>query len=151
MTNMLVPILLALFIAWLIMLSYIVIKLKMHYSNLVQTTGKQALNEVLDSLLQEERNNRIHLKQQEIQISKLQTLSQTHFAKIGLVNYHPFGKTSGDQSFILALLNEKKDGIVLNFIYTHEGIRIYTKIVKMGKGEAYELSAEENEAIHSAK
>lgn len=46
---------------------------------------------------------------------------------------------------------KKKDGIVLNFIYTHEGVRIYTKIVKMGKGEAYELSAEENEAIHSAK
>lgn len=151
MTDMLVPILSALFFAWLIMLSYIVIKLKKHYSNLVQTTGKQSLSEVLDSLLQEEKNNRIHLKQQEIQITRLQTLSLTHYAKVGLVNFHPFGKTGGDQSFVLALLNEKKDGIVLNFIYTHEGVRIYAKIVKMGKGEAYELSVEENEAIHSAK
>jgi len=148
---MLVPILSALFFAWLIMLSYIVYKLRKHYSSLVQTSDKQTLSEILDNLLQEEKNNRIRLKQQEIQISKLQVLSQTHFAKIGLVNYHPFGKTSGDQSFVLALLNEKKDGIVLNFIYTREGVRIYTKIVKMGKGEAYELSAEENEAIHSAK
>jgi len=151
MTDMLTPILAAFFFAWLIMLSYIVYKLKKHYSGLVKPSGKQTLSEILDSLLQEEKNNRIHLKQQEIQISKLQSLSQTHFAKLGLVNYHPFGKTSSDQSFVMALLSEKKDGIVLNFIYTHEGVRIYTKIVKMGKGEAHELSAEENEAIHSAK
>jgi len=151
MAIMLVPVLAALFFAWLIMLSYIVIKLKSHYSNLVQATGKQTLSEVLDDLLKEEKNNRIHLNQQEAQITKIQTTSQTHFAKMGIVNFHPFGKSGGDQSFVLALLNEKKDGIVLNFIYTHEGVRIYAKMVKTGKGEAYELSAEENEAIHSAK
>ena len=70
---------------------------------------------------------------------------------MGLVRFNAFGKSEGEQSFVLALLNELGSGVVINFIYIHEGIRVYAKPVKAGKGEQHELSSEEKEAVLYAK
>ena len=64
-----------------------------------------------------------------------------------MVRFNPFERSGGEQSFVLALLNNLNSGLVINFIYTREGLRTYIKKVKAGKGEKYELSEEEKEAI----
>ena len=51
----------------------------------------------------------------------------------------------------LALLDKEDSGLIINFIYTHEGVRVYTKKVKQGKGEEYQLSEEEQRAIKESK
>lgn len=66
---------------------------------------------------------------------------------IGLVRYNPFGNVGGDQSFSVALLNKNKDGIIITALYSREQTRIYTKPVKNGGEDGYQLSEEEIEAI----
>ncbi|GIW64153.1 MAG: hypothetical protein KatS3mg092_0086 [Patescibacteria group bacterium] len=77
-------------------------------------------------------------------------LSRYYFQKIGLIRYNPFDKTGGKQSFVIALLNKENSGLILNFIYTKEGLRVYTKKVIKGKGAEYELSEEEKQVIEKS-
>jgi hypothetical protein len=48
-------------------------------------------------------------------------------------------------------LNDLHSGIVLDFMYIPDGIRVYAKKIKEGKGETLELTQEELEAIKKAE
>ena len=73
--------------------------------------------------------------------------AQHHFYKTALVRFNPFERLGGQQSYSLAILNEKNSGLVLTFLYTKEGVRTYVKEVFLGKGGEVELSKEEKQAI----
>ena len=55
----------------------------------------------------------------------------------------------GKQSFALALLDCKGDGVVLSSLYGREESRVYAKPVKGGLSE-YTLSKEEEAAVQQA-
>lgn len=114
-------------------------------------TKKRSIDEILDAILNQE--NFISKEQESIKqaIYNLQNEIKLSYHKIAVVRFNAFEKMQGEQSFVLALLNSIKSGIVLNFIFTQEGFRIYTKMVTEGKGVEYELSEEEKEAILKAK
>jgi len=84
------------------------------------------------------------------QVKEEMKLSQLHLQKIGLIRFNPFERVGGEQSFVVSLLDKEDNGIIINFIYTREGLRVYTKRVKKGKGEEYELSEEEKKAIEKS-
>jgi len=132
---------------WLIFLSFIVFKLRSHYYNLTSRTKKEKLDEILDLLLNEDKkiSNEIALIKSELK--KQIELSQLHLQKVGLIRFNPFERMGGEQSFVIAFLDKENSGIILNFIYTRDGLRVYTKKVKKGKGEEYDLSDEEKKAI----
>lgn len=69
--------------------------------------------------------------------------------KIGVVRYNPFRELGGDQSFSVALLDEKNDGFVLTSHFGREMQRLYAKTVKGGKSD-HILSEEEQESIDRA-
>ncbi len=71
--------------------------------------------------------------------------------KIGLVRFNPFGERAGNQSFALALLNSRGDGVVLSSLHTREGTRIYSKQIIKGQVINNELTHEEQEAIANAR
>lgn len=132
---------------WIAFLSFVIYKLRSHYIHLTSNTRKQRLNEILDSLVG---NNEIFTR--EIDVIKKELVRsneqvQLHIKKVGLVRFNPFERSSGEQSFVLSLLNGRNDGVVINFIYTKEGLRVYGKKIKEGKGDEYELSDEEKKAI----
>ncbi|PIW74802.1 MAG: DUF4446 domain-containing protein [Candidatus Portnoybacteria bacterium CG_4_8_14_3_um_filter_44_15] len=66
--------------------------------------------------------------------------------KVGVVRFNPFKETGGNQSFSIALLDSKDNGLVISSLFTRQGTRIYAKPVKNGKS-TYQLSKEELEAI----
>ena len=70
--------------------------------------------------------------------------------KIGLVRYNPFSDAGGDQSFALALLDDKKNGVVLSSLYGREMNRVYAKQIEKGASK-YSLTEEEKTAIQNAK
>ena len=70
--------------------------------------------------------------------------------KIGMVRFNPFSEVGGDQSFSIALLDGKDDGLVMTSFYTKEGNRVYGKPIKNGKSQ-YALSQEEIKAITTAR
>lgn len=82
--------------------------------------------------------------------NKLYSLAQKGLNKIGLIRFNPFKDLGGDQSFALALLNGKNNGVVISSLHTREGTRIYSKSIKNGKSEKHTLTTEEQEAIKKA-
>ena len=70
--------------------------------------------------------------------------------KIGVVRFNPFRNTGGDQSFVLALLDNHDSGILLTSIHGREGTRMYIKPVEYGRS-AQAMSTEEEAALSAAK
>jgi hypothetical protein len=66
-----------------------------------------------------------------------------------MVRYNPFRETGGDQSFSMALMDLKNNGIVITSIHGREVDRIYAKEIIEGKSK-HNLSAEEIQAIKEA-
>ena len=138
------------FFVWLILITTIIFKIKKHYDKLIIRTRKEKIDEILDVLLDNQKKlveENVFIKKElkeEILSSKL------HLQKIGLIRFNPFERMGGEQSFIIALLDKEINGLTLNFIYTKEGLRVYTKKIKNGKGEGYDLSEEEKKAIENS-
>jgi len=147
---MLINIVLAFFFGWLALMTFIVMKLRNHYRRLTKRSGVHSLDTLLDILLNEAEKGKNHQQMLEKKIAELQLASHHAYRKIGMVQFYALGKTEGEKSFVIALLNELNTGLVLNFMYISEGVHVYAKKIKDGKGEGYELSTEEKQAIHTA-
>jgi hypothetical protein len=70
--------------------------------------------------------------------------------KVGIVRFNPFEDVGGNQSFSIALLDGKDDGVVITSLYLKDGNRVFAKPIKGGKSE-FNLSKEEIQAINLAK
>jgi hypothetical protein len=66
-----------------------------------------------------------------------------------LVRYDAYNEMSGHQSTSIALLDARRDGVVLSSIHHREQARLYAKQVRDGRAEI-ELSPEEAEAVRLA-
>jgi hypothetical protein len=84
-------------------------------------------------------------------LEKQAAAAQKHFQKVGIVRFNPFADSGGDQSFSLSLLDGQNNGFVISSLHSRQETRIYLKPVSGGKGEGFELSKEEQQAIKSAK
>jgi len=136
---------------WLVFLSIIFYNLFSHYQKLTKGDNKKGLKSVLEELLKDFKEESIKIEELTQEIQKLQKENLYNIQKIGLVRFNPFSETGGNQSFSLALLNGEESGLVITSLHSREMTRIYSKPVKKGKAEGYELSAEEKQAIKVAK
>lgn len=68
---------------------------------------------------------------------------------IGVVRFNPFLDKGGDQSFVVAILDDHADGAVISALHGRNDVRIYAKPV-IGGQSTYTLTAEEKEAIARA-
>lgn len=68
---------------------------------------------------------------------------------VGVVRFNPFEDTGGNQSFALALLDSKRDGIVVSSLHSRQNTRVYLKAIVGGRSETA-LSDEETEALRKA-
>ncbi len=68
---------------------------------------------------------------------------------VGLVRFSPFHDTGGDQSFALALLDGRGDGVVLTGLHSRHDSRLYAKPIE-GGSSSYSLTTEEREAMSRA-
>lgn len=89
-------------------------------------------------------------------LSELQSLhdllerrSRGSLQHIGLVRFNPFEDTGSDQSFAIALLDDRRDGIVLSSLHGRTYTRVFAKPVEAGSSR-HTLSDEETEAIRIA-
>lgn len=83
-------------------------------------------------------------------IEALENVFPGSFQKFGMVRFNPFKGTGGDQSFALAMLDGKYNGVVISAIHVREGTRVYAKPIENGECTKYVLSEEEKEAIRRA-
>jgi hypothetical protein len=135
---------------WLVILSWVVFQMQRHYHSLIKSTQKGKIDEILEALIKKDSEVEADLQQAKKEIHRFAEESKTHLQKIGLVRFNPFKMWRTDQSFVIAILNKDNSGLIINYIYTKEGLRVYTKRVKNGKGEEYELTEEEKKAIEKS-
>ena len=85
-----------------------------------------------------------------LEFESLKKEHQFSIQKVGIIRFNPFSEIGGNQSFSLALLDGKDNGLVITSFYTRGGNRVYGKPIKSGKSQ-YALSREEIKAIESAR
>jgi hypothetical protein len=136
---------------WSAFLTYTVVKMVRHYDRLLQATSKNTLKEILEALIHEDTVQNENQTRLEKQLAILEHGAQYHIQRVGLVRFNPFSDTGGSQSFTIAFLDGRDNGIVMTSLYARTGNRWYVKHVKAGKGEGLELSKEEQTAITKAK
>lgn len=91
-----------------------------------------------------------HATTSSVAFNNIDTRLETCIRGVAVRRFDPFGGEGGQQSFIVALVNEKGDGTVLSGIHARDGVRVYAKAVKKFLSER-ELSEEERSAISDAK
>ena len=68
---------------------------------------------------------------------------------IGMVRFNPFDDTGSDQSFAIALLDDRRDGVVISSLHGRANTRLFAKPVADGES-SHHLSEEEAQAIRIA-
>jgi len=110
--------------------------------------------ESLETLLHAQLRERVilegqiaNLRQRVDELESQLTVSKRH---LGLVRYDAFEDVGGNQSFALAVYDDRGNGAVLNSIIGRTQNRVYCKPLINGRSER-DLSQEEQRAIREAK
>ena len=75
----------------------------------------------------------------------------TSLRGVGVVRFNAFQNgAGGNQSFAIALLDEKLSGVVFSTLYSRDRVGVYAKPIENGSSK-FTLSAEEQEAVDKAR
>lgn len=83
-------------------------------------------------------------------VERLETEAPMNLRNLGVVRFNPFHDTGGDQSFAIALADDRGDGVVLSSLHAREATRVYAKPLRAWKSD-YPLTNEEKQAIALAQ
>jgi hypothetical protein len=119
------------------------------YRALVQGGREGTLGDVLESHVGRVEDVRSRLEELDQRHADLQRRSQTSIQHIGLVRFNPFDDTGSDQSFAIALLDDRRDGLVISSLHGRSNTRVFAKPVE-GGSSSHALSDEETQAIRIA-
>lgn len=136
---------------WIILLTAIVYQMVSHYNHLSKGVSKAGLKEILELLLTTQNNIKLKSQKIEEKLDEITEDNKSHYQRLGIVRFNPFADTGGNQSFTIAILDDKDNGIIMTSLYARSGNRWYIKEIKEGKGYELELSKEEQMAIKNAK
>ncbi|HAI73989.1 MAG TPA: DUF4446 domain-containing protein [Candidatus Moranbacteria bacterium] len=82
--------------------------------------------------------------------NKINALALKSLHKFAVVRFNPFKDTGGNQSFSIALLDGKNNGLTITALYTREGTRVYAKSIANKDSKTFPLTDEEKQAIEIA-
>lgn len=131
-------------------LIYVVINDRRKYINFMTKIGNGSnIDLMLREYIQEVKQIKNENNQIKAYCTKIDNELTFCIQKIGIIRYNAFDNVGGNLSFVLALLDKRNDGIVLNGIYGSKTSNIYSKPIKNGES-IYQLSEEEKEALKQA-
>jgi len=141
----------AVLFVWILVLTVVVFRMIRHYNKLTQGVSSKTMQEVLSSLLKKYESNANDITTLQEALRYVENDGKLHLQRIGVVRFNPFSDTGGSQSFTLAILDAKDNGIIMTSLYARTGNRWYIKHIKAGLCEDVELSKEEQSAIKKAR
>jgi len=124
-------------------------KLNKRYRKMMAGMEHVNIENLLLGHIEEVRQAVSKVKELDSECRRLDGIVDTAIQKVGMVRFNAFEDTGSDLSFALALLDRKKNGVVLASIYGRNESRIYAKPI-VGGQSTYHLSAEEKAALDKA-
>ncbi len=119
------------------------------YRSLLGGSDGGSLQQVLDAHIGTVGTVREQLDQLVLLHEHLEARSRGSLQHVGLVRFNPFEDTGSDQSFAIALLDGRRDGIVISSLHGRGQTRVFAKPVRSGES-THTLSDEEAQAIRIA-
>jgi len=141
----------AFLLVWNIILSVFLYKSLKENKKLFGGTKKDELKSILGEHINRVGAVQVRLNDVVTTLSQVEEKSKKFISKVGVIRYNPFGDTGGDQSFVVALLDESDDGVVITSMHGRDRTRMYSKPINKGTSTEYELSEEEVIAIKKAR
>ncbi len=132
---------------WLVLITFLYLRLSLHYRHLTQGVTKKDLLSSLNHLIAQSKINKDEIDILTQKVNKEIDLNKLHLQKIGFKRFNPFTNTGGNQSFTFCLLDENNTGIVISSLHSRESTRLYAKEIIKGKSSNISLSTEEQEVI----
>jgi hypothetical protein len=84
--------------------------------------------------------------------SRLNKIAKRGICKVGMLKFNAFSEKSGNQSFALALLDFRDNGVILTNLQTNQGSRFFIKSIKHGESDnGSDLLKEEIKSLEKAK
>lgn len=117
---------------------------------ITQGDGGRSLEGVLEAHLERVQEVSREVDALTARAAVLEADSRRAFSRVGLVRFNPFEDTGGNQSFALALLDSREDGVVISSLHSRAATRLYAKAIAGGKPEGA-LSDEESKAVEHAR
>lgn len=124
-------------------------RLKKKYNTFMGGKEAKTLEEKLDKIIEENQYIRDLSEENKKDIKRIVKEKELCFNRVGIKKYDAFKQMGGNLSFSVCLLNERKDGYIINSVHSSEGCYTYIKEIKSGLCEL-ELSNEEKEALTEA-
>jgi hypothetical protein len=124
-------------------------KINKRYYRMMYGMENKNLEAMLISHLDALNEGKAILKKQGQDLEAFSKQLETTIQGVAMLRYNPFDQMGGDQSFSIALLDGRGDGIVLTSLYSREGSAVFAKPI-VDKQSKYPLSNEEQEAIKIA-
>lgn len=138
-------------LVWVVVLTLLLARATRHYNRLTGSGNVKGLREVLEGMLRTQASTQGAVGRLEKLAQELVADGQLHVQRVGIVRFNPFADTGGAQSFTMAILDSRDNGVVMTSLYGRTGNRWYVKEVAAGRGKEVELSKEEEAAIKNAK
>lgn len=138
------------FFIWAAILTYFVWRQENFLRSLFPKSGERDIRKKFEEVLKTIESYSQDLGKFKNKLSEIEKLGLDHVQRVALIRYNPYGDTGGDQSFTLALLNDKGTGFVLSSLHTRSVTRVFAKPVESGKAGKHEFSEEEKKAIEQA-
>ena len=124
-------------------------KLKKKYLKFMGEKEVKSFEDKIERIFEENKYLKDLSEDNKKEIRKINKDMELSYNRVGIVKYDAFKQMGGNLSFSLCLLNERKDGIILNSVHSTEGCYTYVKEIKSGICDL-ELSNEEKEALIEA-
>jgi hypothetical protein len=135
--------------AWLLVLQRSESRLRSRLRRILSDNGSTGLDEVLAG--QATRIEQLATRVDALTAlqRELETSTGRSLQKVGVIRFNPFQDSGGDQSFAIALLDQRGSGVVVSSLHGRAETRIFAKQVINGRS-THSLSDEEQQAIREA-
>ena len=124
-------------------------KILRKYKRLMRGSDNKNLEAMLNQHMDRLESRLSGIRDLELSIPSMNSRMNQCLQRVGIVRYNAFERMGGNQSFSVALLDEKGNGIVLTGLYSRNSSAIFAKPIQSGLS-TYDLSNEEKEAIDKA-
>ena len=105
-----------------------------------------SLESTLNAHLDAVQSSQSRVDHLEKEVERLQIQLPNCLQKANLLRYDAFEDVGGEQSFALALLDGKGEGVVLSTMFSRADTRVYAKSIREGKS-SHSLSREEETVV----